>query len=170
MSFPVVPLDSIPAQGLEVDVQGWALAACAVGLGGPAREASGHLAVNRQGRDIGVRGDVHGAADLVCDRCGAALSFAADAAVDCLYLAPRGEDEAPPETDYEDLGEYDGVALDLAHVVSESLALERPFRVLCGEVDPAEDAACLARFRAKAGTSEGTADLRFSVLKNFKPE
>lgn len=164
-----VALESIPTQGLDVVVQDWAMAACAEGLGGRATAVSGELHVVRLGRDVGVRGPVAGAAGVTCDRCGAEVDFRVETDVDCLYLAPRGEADALPESDYAELGEYDGVTLDLAHVVGESLALERPLRVLCGDVDPAADAACLARWRDRAGAAAPAGDPRFAVLKNVKP-
>ncbi|MFZ5475959.1 MAG: YceD family protein [Myxococcota bacterium] len=169
MSFPVVALEAIPPHGLVVPVQDWARAACAEGLGGPVRSVGGELRVTRVGRDVDVRGELHGAAQLRCDRCGELADLALDTEVSCLYLAPRGEDEPLPEDDAAELGEYDGVALDLAHVIAESFALERPPRVLCGDLDPGQDAACLARYKARSGAPPPEPDPRLSALKGFKP-
>ncbi|MDP2317298.1 MAG: DUF177 domain-containing protein [Pseudomonadota bacterium] len=173
MSFPVVPLESIPTHGLTVQVQDWGRAACGEGLGGEAGAVSGHLVVTRQGRHILVSGTLEGSATVVCDRCAEPLRFTVAGEVDCVYI-PRDEvaaqpvDEEPPEEAREE-GEYDGVELDLVHVVREFFALERPARILCGDLDPAADAACLERFRTRAALAPAPPDPRFSVLKGVKP-
>lgn len=164
-----VTLDAIPVPGLDFVVQDWAREACAESLVGAAPAVSGELHVTRVGGDIGVRGPLSASADVTCDRCGLPFRFAVQTEVDCLYLAPRAEGAASPESEFADLGEYDGVTLDLAHVVRESLALERPMRVLCGDLDPAAEEACLARWRESAGAPERAADPRLAVLQNFKP-
>jgi uncharacterized metal-binding protein YceD (DUF177 family) len=119
-------------------------------------------------------GTLDGAADTACDRCGQPSHFAASGDVDCVYVpvdevVERGEDAEPPADDAPDEGEYDGVSLDLVHVVREFFALERPARLLCADVDPAADAACLQRFRALANLGPPEPDPRFSVLKGVKP-
>lgn len=172
MSFPVVPLESIPTQGLTVDVGDWARAGCGEGLGGEVTAVGGRLVVTRSGRHIVVRGALSGAATTRCDRCGEPLHLSVSGDVDCVYvpvdeLAQR-EDEEPPE-DAPEQGEYDGVALDLAHVAREFFALERPARMLCADLDPAADAACLARFRARANLGPSEPDPRFAALKGVKP-
>lgn len=164
-----VALDAIPVPGLDFVVQGWAMGACAEGLGGAAASVSGNLHVSREGGDIGVRGPLSASADVTCDRCGQPARLQVETDVDCLYLAPRAEGTESPESDFAELGEYDGVTLDLAHVVRESLALERPMRVLCGDLDPAAEESCLARWRESAGAPERAADPRLAVLQHFKP-
>lgn len=187
MSFPVVPLESIPTHGLTVDIGDWARAACGEGLGGTTTRVGGRIEIVRTGRRIAVRGALEGAATVVCDRCGEPLPLVAAGEVDCLYL-PVDEIAAAP-VDGEELeeapehGEYDGVALDLAHVVREFFALERPVRVLCADADPTADAACHARFRARAVTKPADGlvarpgddvgppapDPRLAALKGVKP-
>jgi uncharacterized metal-binding protein YceD (DUF177 family) len=141
-------------------------------LGGEDPAVGGHLSVTRTGRDIVVRGALSGEATTRCDRCGEARRLSVSGDVDCVY-APvgalaRGDDEEPPE-DAPEQGEYDGVALDLVHVVREFFALERPARLLCADLDPAADAACLARFRARAHLGPSEPDPRFAALKGVKP-
>ena len=182
MSFPVVTLEAIPTHGLSVEVRSWALDACGEGLGGSARSVDGQLEVTRVGPDIRIEGEIRGAALVACDRCGELLDLEVAADVSCLYLAPRPADQEEPETDTDELGEYDGVSMDLAHVVRECLALERPIRMYCadlvpglvtGLVDPSArddvDIACLARFTARAGKTPAEIDPRLAALKGFKP-
>ena len=174
MSFPVVTLESIPSHGLSVEVRSWALVACGEGLGGSARSVDGQLEVTRVGPDIRIEGEVRGAALVACDRCGELLDLEIATDVSCLYLAPRPADQEEPTSDTDEVGEYDGVSMDLAHVVRESLALERPLRLYCADLaDPPArdqvDTACLARFKARAGTPTPEIDPRLAALQGFKP-
>lgn len=174
MPFPVVALEAIPNQGLSVAVRAWAEGACGEGLGGVTSRVEGELTLTRQGKRIHVGGTLSGAATVACDRCGEPLPLEIEGEVACTYvpvseLAParaEGDDE-PSEP--EDEGEYDGVALDLVHVVREFFALERPVRVLCIDFDPASDPACLVRFRGRANLAEPAPDPRFAALKSVKP-
>jgi uncharacterized metal-binding protein YceD (DUF177 family) len=168
VSLPIVPLDALSGPGLDVVVQGWASAEAAAALGGGVASLGGSLHVARVGSDIGVAGRVEAAANVACDRCGEPLVLRVASDVSCLYAAPRGVDEALPETSYDDVGDYDGVALDLAHVVGESLALERPARVLCSDVGASTDAACHARWRSAAGHPERAPDPRLAALRSLK--
>ncbi len=171
MSFPVVSLESVPPQGLDVPVAAaWSRADAEVAMEGPLDAVSGALHVTREGKDLVVVGTIVATASVGCGRCARVVPLTVRADVDCLYLSPRPDDAPDPETSHAELGEYDGVALDLAHVVGESLALERPARVLCADVDPAEDAACLARWRAATATPEpdGPVDPRFALLHSLK--
>ena len=167
-SFPVVPLETVPPHGLTVKVESWANDQAAQSLGGDLVGVTGNLYVKRTGNDLHVTGTVDGTANVPCDRCSANVRMRVRADVECLYAAPRGVDQALPEDEHTDIGDYDGVALDLAHVVGESLALERPARVLCGEDDPAADEACLARWRTIAGDTGLKSDPRFDILSNDK--
>lgn len=173
MSFPLVPLDSIPNQGLFVAVGDWALRACGDGIGGDAKEVGGTLSLARHGRRIAVTGALHGKAVVPCDRCGEPLDLGVRGSLDCAYvpvdeLASTPVDEPEPE-EAPDEGEYDGVALDLRHVVEEFFALERPSRVQCADLDPAADEGCRARFRARANVGPPEPDPRLSALKGVKP-
>ncbi|MDP2306352.1 MAG: DUF177 domain-containing protein [Pseudomonadota bacterium] len=173
MPFPVIALDSIPTHGLAVQVLDWARVGCGEGLGGECTSVSGHLEVSRKGRHIVVNGQLAGAATVICDRCGEPCHFSAAGAASCVYLpfdeiaATKVDEDSQEEA--LDHGEYDGVALDLVHVVREFFALERPARVLCADFDPAADAACLERFRSRADLSRDQPDPRFALLKGVKP-
>ncbi|MES2638270.1 MAG: DUF177 domain-containing protein [Myxococcota bacterium] len=173
MSLPIISLDSIPTHGLSVQVQDWARVGCGEGLGGECTSVGGRLEVSRRGRHIVVTGQLEGAANVVCDRCAEPLQFSVAGTVGCEYLpfdeiAVTTVDEDPPP-EAPDHGEYDGVALDLVHVVREFFALELPARVLCGDLDPAADAACLQRFRSRADLPPEQPDPRLAVLKGVKP-
>lgn len=169
MSIPLVSLEGIPAHGLTIAVSGWARDACAVALGGVVRTIEGGLVVCRHGRDIGVTGQIRGGGDVVCDRCGVTIPLDLAVEVSCLYLAPRAEGAEDPETELTDLGEYDGIVLDLALAVQESLVLERPLRVLCTDATPpGSDLECLARWRAAAAPAPPDLDPRFAILQKLK--
>jgi uncharacterized metal-binding protein YceD (DUF177 family) len=140
-------------------------------LSGVSSQVSGQLHLTRSGRRIVVRGHLSGTASLPCDRCGETLPLSVEGDIDCGYspvdaLAPPADDAAG---DLEDEGEYDGVALDLVHVVREFFALERPPRVLCGDLVPGADEACLQRFRARAHLGAPPPDPRLAALKGVKP-
>ena len=172
MSFPVVQLDAIPSHGLIVALGDWALPACGEGLGGTPSALSGQLELRRIGRHIAVSGALAGAAESRCDRCGEPCSVSASGDIHCSYV-PVGENVAVAADEdtgeVPEQGEYDGVSLDLQHVVREFFALESPPRVLCADGDPAADADCLSRFRARAGLGEPEPDPRFAALKGLKP-
>jgi uncharacterized metal-binding protein YceD (DUF177 family) len=167
MSIPLVPLENVPSHGMTVPVGPWADARAADAMEGPVRSLAGTLEITRDGRDLRVTGVINATAEVPCDRCGIPVVLPVHSDVDCLYAAPRAEGEALPEDGAEDIGDYDGVALDLAHVVGETLALDRPARVRCADVDAHADDACLARWRAAAGPSAPKGDPRFDVLARF---
>lgn len=181
MSVPVVTLESLPTHGLEVEVADWARGAAAEGLGGELDALAGHLSVRRAGRHLLVHGELSGSARVPCDRCGAPVALAVAGELSCVYSpvdalpAPEAEDEpdgpALPEGlpfAVRDVGEYDGASLDLRDVVREHFTVERPAVVRCGDVDPAADAACHARWRALAGAPDPTESSPFSALKALK--
>jgi uncharacterized metal-binding protein YceD (DUF177 family) len=168
MSLPLVPLDNVPAHGLTVQMGAWAQSAAAEALAGRDASVRGTLEVRRVARDLHVQGTLSGTAGVNCDRCGVEVPLTVTAVVDCLYAAPRSDDETLPEDAYAEIGDYDGATLDMAHVVGESLALERPARVRCADVDPTQDDACLARWRDAAGASASTPDPRLAALAGFK--
>ncbi len=167
MSIPLVPLENVPSHGMTVPVGPWADARAAEAMEGAVRSLSGTLQLTREGRDLRVRGTIDSSADVPCDRCGVAVTFPVHSDVDCLYVAPRADGDAAPSDESDDLGDYDGVALDLAHVVGESLALDRPARIRCADVDASTDEACLTRWRAVAGPASPKGDPRFDVLARF---
>ncbi len=168
MSLPFVPLENVPPHGMTVNVGAWAQAAAAEALGGTDVSASGTLEVRRTGRDLHVTGTLHGSARGACDRCVAPVPLVVAVTVDCLYAAPRKDDETIPDDAYAEIGDYDGATLDMAHVVRETLALERPARLRCADVDPDQDAACHERWRAAAGNPDPNPDPRLAALAGFK--
>lgn len=173
MSFPIVALEAIPNPGLSVVVREWAVAPCGEGLGGAATRVEGELTLTRSGRRIVVDGRLAGAATVACDRCGEPLPLEIDGHVSCTYvpvseLAPKDTEEDDEAAEPAEESEYDGVSLDLVHVVREFFALERPVRVLCADFDGAADPECHARFRGRAHLAEPEPDPRFAALKTVK--
>lgn len=179
----ILPLDSIPTRGVEVPLGPWALAGADEALSGTGSEVHGELSVKRHGVHLEVRGTIVATASVACDRCGAPLRLGVEAAVSCLYSPlsaipqraagdDRDEPEPPVALDQpaEELGEYDGIALDLAQVVRETLVVERPRRVFCGDLDPGADAACRGRWGDLAAAAPGASpDPRFAVLRGLHP-
>lgn len=181
MSFPVVTVESVPPQGLDVIVGSWATAAAAEALGGRLEALSGELRVVRSGRSLLTGGHLSARALVPCDRCGELVVLPVSGEFSCLY-APA---DALPEVDergdvqiaapdawerpLEEVSEFDGESLDLAHVVAEFLAVERPPRWRCADADPAADAHCLARWKARSGVAGEGAPRPFDALKDWKP-
>lgn len=181
MSFPVVRLDAIPPQGLVVQVGEWAVAASAEAMEGTIQALSGELKVVRSGPHLLTGGHVEATALVRCDRCAELLALTVSGRFSCLYSPV----DALPEVDehgdvnlalpdswtdgVQEVSEYDGEAIDLSHVVAEFLAVERPSRVRCADLDPAADAACAARWKAGAGSSGPAAPGAFATLKDWKP-
>lgn len=178
----IVALEDIPNQGLDVPLGPWARSACAEGLEGSDAEVAGRLRVSRHEVHILVRGPIHGEAVVRCDRCGAEVRFGIDVELVCLYSpidavpVREEEEEEPPlpeglPVSACELGEYDGARLDLAEVVRETCVVERPARILCGEVfGPEADAACRTRWVESTRSSPGDeVDPRLAVLSTFRP-
>ena len=168
MSLPFVPLDHVPAHGLTVTVGPWAHAAAAEAMEGADVAVNGTLEVRRAARDLHVTGTLNASANVACDRCGVSVPLVVAASVNCLYAAPRADGDPLPDDTFEEIGDYDGATLDMAHVVRETLALERPARLRCADVAPDQDAACHARWRAAAGNPDPTPDPRLAALAGFK--
>ncbi len=184
MPLPIVPLDAIPSAGLEVPLGPWARAATEQAFG--AENVTGHLHVVRHGVHLVVRGQIALTIQVPCDRCTAQIPLTLQPVVSCVYspmdaVPERGEDDgadgpALPEgvEAVVDASEYDGVALNLADVVVESLQVEIPPRWLCADAhgdDPGADAACSERFRALSSAVAGKpGDLSpFATLAGWKP-
>lgn len=179
----IVALTDIPTRGLDVQVGSWAAAAFAEGLAGEVKAFEGALTVTRHDDvHIAVRGELHLVGEVPCDRCGEPLVVSLGGDLSVLYspvsaLPETDEDEdglprppVDPGFPVEDVGEYDGQALDLAHVVREWAIVERPARLQCADLDEAEDEPCRARFRARAGASASLpVDPRFSTLLSLIP-
>lgn len=158
-----VALADIPAPGLDIALGPWAAAACASGLGGEVKAFDGALTLTRHGVHIAARGELHVVGEAPCDRCGDAVlvNLGGDVSIVFSPLAslPESTDdedglpEPPVDVGFavDDVGEYDGVTLDLVAVVREWAMVERPTRLTCGQLDQAGDEACQARFRDRAG-------------------
>lgn len=183
MSFPVVPIESVPTAGLHAAVGDWARKAAEEAFGGTVTELGGELSVRRSGRHLFVSGTLSGVATVPCDRCAEPVGLRLGGELSCLYSPveavpiPTDDDEdhsgpvLPDGVPFaaEDVGEYDGVALDLRDVVREYFAVERPPRYRCGDADPASEAACSERWRTRAGPADPSAASPFASLKVLKP-
>lgn len=176
----IVALADVPSHGLSVPLGAWGPAAAAAGFGGEVKAFEGAFVVTRHAEHLAVRGEIHLVGEVPCDRCGEPLVLSLGGELSVLYSpissVPETEEDdeglpRPPialEEPVEDLGEYDGVSLDLAAVVREWATVERPVRLLCGELDEAEDAPCRARFRARANLTDApVVDPRFSILTSL---
>lgn len=177
----IVALTDIPTRGLDVQVGPWAKAACAEGLDGEVKAFEGQLTITRHDCHVLVRGELHLVGEVPCDRCGAPLLVSLGGDLSVLYSPMEAVPETVEDTEglptppvqldvpVEDVGEYDGKALDLAFVVREWVTVERPVRLTCGEVDEADDEACRERFRLRAGAGAAAppVDPRFSKLLSF---
>lgn len=184
MSLPFVTLDAIPPHGLHVDlgaagVQAWALSAAAEGIEGEIRALSGRLRILRYGVHILVDGELTASGTVSCDRCRHPLPLSVSGQVNCLYspidtVPERSEEEegdytAPVQLPVEvnDLGEYDGKALDLCNVVREFFAVERPPRLLCEDV-AIVDAAGNASLNASINAATHAAINAAACTQRFK--
>lgn len=176
----VLALADVPSHGLSVPLGAWARPAAAEGVGGQVNAFEGNVTITRHAEHLAVRGEVHLVGEVPCDRCGEPLLISLGGDISVLYspisAIPEveadgdGSPRSPIELDepVEDLGEYDGVSLNLAEVVREWATVERPVRLLCGEREAADDDACRARFRARAHLSDGpVVDPRFAVLTSL---
>ncbi len=158
-----VAFTDIPTPGLDIALGPWAAAACAAGLGGEVKAFDGALTLTRHGVHIAARGELHLVGDLPCDRCGEPLVVSLGGDVSIVYSPMAALPESTDDEDglpqppvdvgfsVDDVGEFDGVTLDLVAVVREWAMVERPSRLTCGQPDDADDEACQARFRALAG-------------------
>lgn len=168
MSLPLIRLDALGPRGLEVTPGAWADPCAAEGAGGPVADLTGNIRLERYDRSIFASGTLSGVATVPCARCLTPLTLPISGTFACLYtplseIPERGEDdEGDPEVPadlagrVDEFGEYDGIALDLGSVVREFFALEAPPQPRCGDIAQPhladqEDAACLARWRARVG-------------------
>lgn len=182
MSFPLVPLSSIAPSGLRAPVGDWARGAAGEGTGGEILSVEGEIELIRRGPHVLSRGQVVAVTRVPCGRCGELLEISVGGPFACVYSplselpTPGEEDEEPAPLipsvfagEAEEAGEYDGDAIDLRQVVRELLALELPARVLCADLVPEHDDACLARWKIRAGTVENPSLSPFAALKALKP-
>lgn len=164
-----VALAAIPPTGHHAHVGEVFRPAAEEGMGGPVGTLDGHVELVRRGPHVLARGNVDAVGEVACDRCGSPLALRVAGEFACVYspldsLRERGEnedDEGGPEVpeafagEADEVSEYSGDTIDLAQVVREFVALERPARVFCADVAPAAeraaaDAACHARIAAVA--------------------
>jgi uncharacterized metal-binding protein YceD (DUF177 family) len=145
----------IPPHGVKVRAdlaKSWAADAAQVTLGAPPLLLSLDLLVMRTGRyRAEVTGRLSASAPSTCNRCLCAVQVAMGGDVSLLYTTPdtagtadidaitNGDDDARL-----DVGWFDGVTLDMGHVVTEQLALWEPPRIICDDaaVTRKEDGAC----------------------------
>ena len=143
----------------------------------------GNLELSRHDAHVLVRGELHLVGEVACDRCRDPILVSLGGDVSIVYspvntLPETVEDElglpkSPVDVGFavEDVGEFDGVALNLADVVREWATIERPTRLMCGDMAEQADPACMARYQALSGTSAfPSGDLRFAILSAFKPK
>lgn len=180
MSLPLVSIAAIPPAGLRFPVGDWARGGASDGVGGEVSAVDGTIECLRRGPHVLAKGELSITARLPCDRCGELLDLQVSGPFACVYsplsaIPERTEDDdGGPEVpdafagEADDVGEFDGVTLDLVQVVREFAALERPPRLLCADVDPAQDDACLARWKVRAGSTPSAPPSPFAALKNLR--
>ena len=180
-----VPLAAITPTGHHAHVGEVLRPAAEEGMGGPVSRLDGHVELQRRGVHVLARGNVDATGEVACDRCGAPLTLRVAGEFACVYsplesLRERGENEdieGGPEVpdpfagEADEVSEYTGDTIDLAQVVREFVALERPARVFCADVAPpaeaaAADAACHARIADVAPADVPLSTSPFAALKD----
>ena len=142
-----IRIDNLPDEGLDLSVdlaEPWAADAARASLDQDPESLHADLNIAKVGGYIRVTGQGQAALLRSCDRCGADLRLRIGGPVDLYYSPPPTDDIGDIvalSRDDLDVGFFDGVALDLADVVGEQLALWMPSRVACGDrrvdqVDP----------------------------------
>lgn len=177
----IVALADIPNRGMSVPLGPWARAAAAEGIAGDVGAMEGSLELTRHDAHVVVRGELHLVGEVACDRCRDPILVSLGGDVSVLYspvntLPETVEDELglpKPPVDVgfavEDVGEFDGLALNLADVVREWATIERPTRLMCGDFVEDADPACQARYQALSGSpATPSGDARFAILSAFK--
>ena len=142
-----IAIDTIPDDGLDVDVQrddSWALEVASAVLEAPATALGGQLTLVQAGPSVRVRGKLHAVGTRVCERCGEDTDLRLDSDFDLSYVPTTDLPDTHAEVRLApgdlDVGWYEGDHIDLSTVVSEALALELPSRIVC-----ADQVACEAR-------------------------
>ena len=179
----VLVVADLPSRGRELSLDGlaWAKGAVGAGLSGIVKAFAGALSLTRHGQHLAMQGQLHAVAEVACARCGAPLIVSIGGEVACVYspistLPVTREDEdglprPPVDLDFKatEVGEYDGISFDVAAALTEWAAVEAPGRLRCGDIDIADDDACIARFQAAAkSTSRPAVDPRFAILQQLK--
>lgn len=112
---------------------------------------------------------------LACSRCLADFEAGIDTAFTVFYRKgdPRVPEEGELELSSDDLvaASFRGEEIDLAPEIGEQLVMEIPIKPLCSDSCRGLCVLCGADLnRGDCGCSRETGDLRFSVLKNLKPQ
>jgi uncharacterized protein len=161
----------IPKQGLRFDIRGedgrWeGLKDFSVEV--PPR---GHLFVQRQGRDVFVRGEVCTTLRFDCSRCLEGFSYQVQTTLSQLLSPTEDRAEAREvELAPDDLenSTYEGEDILLDRVIEEHLLLSLPMQPLCDEGCRGLCPGCGEnRNRGECGCPEGSQKLPFDSLKDF---
>lgn len=162
-----IAIDTIPDDGVHVDVQGtedWVAEAAATVLEVSASSVSGSLLLQLRGQSVRATGHLRASGPRTCERCGEAVELVLDTDVDLSYVpitdSPDGGSEVRLVAGDLDVGWYSNGALEVDQVVSEGLALALPPRIIC-----ADTAACDARVERQLGaTPPMPSDSPFAAL------
>lgn len=130
-----LPFCDIPEGGVRIVVRGeddpWE------GLRDFCLEASpsGHLFVQKRGRDVFIEGDIRATFWFECSRCLERFQYPVEASLQQM-LRPRGNERVESreiELSAEDLeyGDYDEDLIPLARVIEDHLLLSLPMQPLC---------------------------------------
>ena len=145
----------------------WSAEAARLALGGEVRALAGIAVLEATGTRVQARVQVSALALHACDRCGEAVEVSVQEEAELLFL-PRSldvDEGVEVELDEADLdvGWYDGGEINLATVVSETLALALPSRFTCDD-----KTGCEARTEALLGAQDGVgAASPFAALKDL---
>ena len=162
----------IPEDGLRFDIRGedgrWE------GLKGFSVEArpSGHLLVQKRGRNVFVQGEVGTTLRFVCSRCLEGFPYQVQTTLSQL-LRPKGKDSAETKEiklTQDDLAcdTYDGEELLLDSIVEEHLLLSLPMRPLCDQDCRGLCPGCGGnRNRGECACPEDSRKTPFDCLKDF---
>lgn len=172
-----ITVASIAEKGLTVPLSletDWARGAAELALDVAPVQLDGELLVRVQGAVVRVSGQVRAVAQRLCERCGEPVELALHADETELAYIPgdssaSAHEQRPGASELRlgaadlDLGWYEGGRLDLAHVLSELLALELPSRIACYDVP-----ACDARVeRLLAAASPSVGEGPFAALRDL---
>ena len=167
MKIAVSAIEQRPREvAIKLD-EPWAADAAHLALGGEVRALSGTAVLEATGTRVKARVEVSAQALQACDRCGESIALSIREESELLFL-PRSldvDEGVEVELDEADLdvGWYDGGAIDLSTIVSETLALALPSRFTCDD-----NTGCEARTEALLGAQNGVgAASPFAALKDL---
>jgi uncharacterized protein len=167
-----LPCSDIPEEGLRAEIRGedsrWE------GLKGFTVETppSGHLFVQRRGRDVFVQGEVLATLRFECSRCLEVFPYSVRTTLSQLLHPKEDHRVGSKEIELapEDLegGTYDGEDVLLDRVVEEHLLLALPMRPLCDEGCMGLCPGCgKNRNHGECACPEGSKGSPFDSLKDF---